>query len=97
MGSPYGAFAGIPDAMKQYWNGLLPVRAINGGLKLSDDVEQGKGWLEKMLGMAPAEQGPDTSYHDQMVRQALHSHGARAEDEPVPELQPKAPRRQLPH
>jgi hypothetical protein len=50
-------------------------------------------WLMKMLGLgqpAPAPAAPDTSWHDQMVKQANESARKAAADEQA------APRRKLP-
>ena len=92
--NPYGAFAPINEAMRGYMGRLLPMRAVDYGAKFGGKLPEGAGWLERMLGMQSA--APDTSWHDEMVRQALHSNGARAEDEPAAIPLAKRPMRKLP-
>jgi hypothetical protein len=86
--SSYGAFSPIPDAMRSYTQGLLPLRIVRYGSKLGEELQKGAGWVESMLGMPQAPPAGDDAWHDQMVRQALHSAGARAEDEPVQQAKP---------
>lgn len=71
------------DAFKGYTNGLLPMRVINYGQQIGGALEQGAGKLGQLMGLKSAPPPQDTSWHDQMVRQAINSHGARTEDQPV--------------
>lgn len=73
----------ITDAMRGYVNGLLPMRVMSAGAKFGGAIEGGMNHMLQRMGLEQVPAAPDTSWHDQMVRQALHSSGARAEDEPM--------------